>query len=292
MPRPPEQVWSSTLMNEGMTLSLEAEIEEIYADSEAKRDARIDQLLTTFRQGLNRGEIRAAVFDGRWKTNVWVKKALSLCVRFGRLTQSAAGAPIDLDTLPRREFSLEDGVRVTDAGCFVRDGACVSAGCTLMPATVVQMGAYVGPQTVVGEGVSIGVCAQIGARVHLNPGVKIHGQLQPLEGLPAIVGDGASIGANCVIGAGVIVGPGAVIFPGTILLWQTRLYDPLRKHRFLASEANPLMVPPGAIVVPGSRSLAKGAAGDALLSVQIGVIAGYITDHNLPAALLDRLLED
>jgi len=278
---------------EGTSLGLRQEIETLYADPNALRDQRIERLLADFREALNQGEVRAAEFDGCWKPNEWVKKALSLCTRFGRLSQAGPGAPIDLDTLPRRQLSAADGVRVTDSSCFIRDGACISKGCTLMPHTIVQMGAFIGPQSTVGGGVGIGVCAQIGARVHLNHGIQIQGQIQPLEGLPAIIGDDASVGANCVIGVGVVVGPGALIFPGTTLLQQTRLYDPVRKERVTATDGGPLVVPAGAIVIPGTRSLAKGEPGDLLLGVQVGVIAGYATESgNLPAMLLDRLLEN
>jgi len=227
-----------------------------------------------------------------WKANAWVKKGLALCVRFGRLAQPEAGSPIDLDTLPRRRFTLEDRVRVTDATCFVRDGVCVSPGCTLMPHTVIQMGAFVGPNTVVYAGVCIGAGAQIGQGSHLNAGVQIHGQIQPLDALPVIVGDGASIGANCVIGAGVIVGPGAIVFAGTVLSQQTRLYDPLKRERCTGTSSEPLVVPPYAIVMPGTRSLAKSATVDLATGVHIGVIVGYTNEPNLPPILLDRLLEN
>lgn len=272
--------------------NLQAEIESIYSNAAATVDERVGRILADFRQGLNQGAIRAAEPNGQsWNANVWVKKGLALCARLGRLSQAAPDSPIELDTLPQRTFTLEDRVRVADSTCFVRDGACISPGCTLMPHTVVQMGVYVGPNTVIDAGSSIGACAQIGAGVHINAGVQIHGQVQPLESLPVIVGDGASIGANSVIGTGAMIGAGAVVFPGMVLTSQSRLYDPIKKQRYTANASAPLIVPPFAIVMPGTRTIAGPEIMDLSLGVQIGIIAGYANDPQLPAALLDRLLE-
>lgn len=273
-------------------LDLQAEIEAIHADPTIQRDNRVERLLAAFRQAVNRGEARAAVFDGGWKVNTWVKKGIALSARFGRLSEDGAGSAIDLDTLPRKRFSIEDGVRLTDSSCFIRDGVCISRGCAIMPHTMIQMGAFVGPQTVVDVGVSIGACAQIGARVHLNAGVRVHGHIQPLEMLPVIIGDEASIGANCVIGARVIIGLGAVIFPGMSLSGQTRLYDPAKRQRYSATDAEPLVVPPHAIVVPGVRATTAESSGDPLLGVQVGVIVGYTEGHENPARVLDHLLDN
>jgi len=276
-----------------MIADLQAQIEAIYADPSAVRDERTLGVLAKFRQALARGEIRAAELNGEtWSCNVWVRKGLALCIRFGRLSRSLAGSSIDLDTLPVRQFTLDDRIRVTGPTCFVRDSAYVSPGCTLMPHSVIQAGAYIGADTIVDVGVGIGTCAQIGARVHLNAGVQIQGQLNPLDALPVIVGDSVSVGANCVIGAGVIISAGAVIFPGTILSRQTRLYDPLRKQRCVPGTSTPLIVPPDAIVMPGTRVVAPAQAPDFSVAIQVAIIAGYTNESELPAILIDRLLEN
>jgi len=272
---------------------MQAEIESLYSDPAAHRDERVTRVLADLRQALNAGLARAAEPAGQgWKTNIWVKKGMTLCARFGRLSQDGPGLPVDLDTLPRRAFTLADGVRIADSTCFVRDGAFVAPGCTLMPHTVVQMGAYLGSETIVDSGSSIGAAAQIGARVHLNAGVQVHGQIQPLEALPVIIGDGASIGANSVIGAGTVIGPGAIIFPGTVLSSQTRLYDPLKKQRSSAAGSSPLIVPPYAILMPGTRIIADPKTMDLSVGIEVAIIAGYANDPELPAILVDRLLEN
>jgi len=278
---------------EGKILDLRADIEAVYADSAVERNTKIDELLAAFRLALNQGTVRAAEFDGsNWKVNTWIKKGLALCVRFGRLCQIGIGLPIDLDTLHRRQLTVQDQVRVTDSTCFVRDGAFISPGCTLMPHTVIQMGAFIGTDTIIDVGVGIGVCAQIGSRVHINAGAQIHGHIQPLEMLPVIIGDNVSIGANCVIGGGVIVSSGAAILPGTSLSCQTRLYDPIKKQRHCATDTQPLVVPAGAIVVSGVRATTKEESRDLLLGVQVGVIAGYVGERDRPAMVLDRLLDN
>jgi 2,3,4,5-tetrahydropyridine-2,6-dicarboxylate N-succinyltransferase len=274
-------------------VKLQSQIETIYNNATLERDESVLEALANFRQGLNRGEIRAAEWNGKaWNANAWVKKGLALCARFGRLTSAPSGPAIDLDTLPLRRFTEDDRIRVTDSTCFVREGACISPGCTLMPHIVIQAGAYVGPNTIVDVGAGIGVCAQIGAGVHINAGAQIHGQIQPFDALPVIVGEGVSIGANCVIGAGVVIGPGAMIFPGMALSRQTRLYDPIRKQRAIPTRSDPLTIPPHAIVIPGTRLIAPDKFMDLSIGIQVGVIAGYTNEAELPAMLLDRLLEN
>ena len=163
-----------------------------------------------------------------------------------------------------------------------------------MPHVVIQAGAYVGTNTIVDVGVGIGTCAQIGAGVHLNAGVQVQGQIQPFEGCPAIIGDGVSIGANCVIGSGVVIGSGAILFPGTFLSAQTRLYDPIRKQRCVGDQSGTLIVPPYAIVMPGTRIVAPDPSKeiDPTIALQVGLIAGYVNESDLPAVLTDRLLEN
>lgn len=91
-------------------MDLQKDIDALDNDPNAPRDSHVDSLLAQFRQALNRGDLRASYFDGIWRVNSSVKKALALCRRFGRWGQSQSHHPIDLDTLPRRQFSAADGV--------------------------------------------------------------------------------------------------------------------------------------------------------------------------------------
>ena len=103
--------------------------------------------------------------------------------------------------------------------------------------------------------VLVGSCAQVGARVHLSAGVTLGGVLEPAGARPVIVEDDAFVGAGSSLLEGVLVGAGAVIGAGVVLTGTSRLYDLVRGRLLTGSPDAPLAVPPGAVVVPGSRSL-------------------------------------
>jgi 2,3,4,5-tetrahydropyridine-2-carboxylate N-succinyltransferase len=67
----------------------------------------------------------------------------------------------------------------------------------------------------------------------------------------------------------VLVGDGAVIAAGVVLTGTSRLYDLVRGRVLSGTPDAPLAVPPGAVVVPGTRSL----RGD------------FATEHGLSAAV-------
>jgi 2,3,4,5-tetrahydropyridine-2,6-dicarboxylate N-succinyltransferase len=103
--------------------------------------------------------------------------------------------------------------------------------------------------------VLVGSCAQIGERVHVAAGVTIGGVLEPPGARPVIVEDDAFIGAGSVLLEGVLIGRRAVIGAGVTLTGTSRLYDLVRERVLVGSTDSPLVVPPGAVVVPGTRSL-------------------------------------
>jgi 2,3,4,5-tetrahydropyridine-2-carboxylate N-succinyltransferase len=103
--------------------------------------------------------------------------------------------------------------------------------------------------------VLVGSCAQIGARVHLAAGVTIGGVLEPPGARPVIVEDDAFVGAGSALLEGVLVGRAAVIGAGVTLTGSSRLYDLVRGRVLEGSAEAPLVVPPRAVVIPGSRAL-------------------------------------
>jgi 2,3,4,5-tetrahydropyridine-2-carboxylate N-succinyltransferase len=127
-----------------------------------------------------------------------------------------------------------------------------------MPPSYLNIGAYVGADTMVDSHVLVGSCAQIGERVHLAAGVTIGGVLEPSGARPVIVEDDAFIGAGSSLLEGVLVKRGAVIGVGVTLTGSSHLYDLVRKRVLLGSLERPLVVPAGAVVVPGAR----GVSGD------------------------------
>ena len=69
-----------------------------------------------------------------------------------------------------------------------------------------------------------------------------------------IVEDEVLVGGNTGIYEGAVVKAGAVIAAGTVLTGSTPLYD-LPNGRIIKPEpGQPLVVPEGAVVVPGARA--------------------------------------
>jgi 2,3,4,5-tetrahydropyridine-2-carboxylate N-succinyltransferase len=101
--------------------------------------------------------------------------------------------------------------------------------------------------------VLVGSCAQVGARVHLSTAVQVGGVLEPAGARPVVVEDDAFIGGGCGLYEGVVVGSGAVLGAGVILTGQGRLVDLVEERELRGSPEQPLAVPPGSVVVPGSR---------------------------------------
>jgi len=113
----------------------------------------------------------------------------------------------------------------------------------------VNIGAWVGPRTMVDTWATVGSCAQIGADVHLAGGVGIGGVLEPVQARPVIVEDGAFVGSRCILTEGVVVGERAVLAPNVSLTGSVPVIDvtgpaPVEHRGY---------VPPGAVVVPGTR---------------------------------------
>ena len=157
-------------------------------------------------------------------------------------------------------------------GTAVRRGAHLADGVVVMPPSYVNVGAWVGEGTMVDSHVLVGSCAQIGARVHLAAGVTIGGVLEPPGARPVIVEDDAFVGAGSALLEGVLVGRGAVIGAGVTLTGSSRLYDLVRDRVLEGTAEAPLVVPAGAVVVPGARSVRGTFAAEHGLSVSVALL--------------------
>ncbi|MFN8630071.1 MAG: 2,3,4,5-tetrahydropyridine-2,6-dicarboxylate N-succinyltransferase [Chloroflexota bacterium] len=224
---------------------------------------------------LDAGHRRAAVPDptapGGWRADPDVKAAILACFRDRTLnTWDLDGALRFADRVGLPTKDLLDGPeadaaaragrpwRIVPGGSSVRAGVYLGPGVVVMPPSFVNVGAWVGEDTMVDSHVLVGSCAQIGARVHLSAGVTIGGVLEPAGARPVIVEDGAFVGAGCSLLEGVLVGAGAVIGAGVILTGTSRVYDLVRGQVLRGTAETPLAVPPGAVIVPGTRA-ASGA---------------------------------
>jgi 2,3,4,5-tetrahydropyridine-2-carboxylate N-succinyltransferase len=258
--------------------SLKASIERLAALGEVEHNPEARPTFLEFRDALTQGKIRAAErIDGRWTVNTWVKHGILLGFRLGELTETGCAALsfVDKDTFPARKFSVADRVRVVPGGSSVRLGAYVAPSVICMPPMFINVGAYVDEGTMVDSHALVGSCAQVGKRVHLSAAAQVGGVLEPVNAAPVIIEDDVLVGGNCGIYEGTWVRARAVLGAGTILTRSTPLYDLVRNEVYRATAESPLEVPEGAVVVPGSRAVKKGAAAEWGISLYTPVIVKY-----------------
>ncbi len=224
-------------------MELAEQIEGMW-ESGALEPGPIEEVLAS----LDRGDVRVAERrDGAWVVNEWAKKAILLYFRLRKVEPMEVGGLHFLDKIPVKADYAARGVRVVPPG-VARYGSFLSEGVVLMPGFV-NIGAWVGPRTMVDTWATVGSCAQIGADVHLSGGVGIGGVLEPPQAQPVIVEDGAFIGSRAILVEGVVVGERAVIAPNVVLSATIPIIDVTGstavEHRGY--------VPPGSVVLPGTR---------------------------------------
>ncbi len=264
-------------------MNLQSTIEALAAaGAGADRDqarAAFDELKTQ----LETGAVRSAEPDPSsstgWRVNTWVKQGILLGFRFGDLVDQSAGLPFsDKDTQTVQRFGVERGVRVVPGGSAIRGGAFVARGVICVPPMYVNIGAYIGEGSLVDSHALIGSCAQIGARVHVSAAAQIGGVLEPVGALPVIVEDDVLVGGNTGIYEGAVIKQRAVIAAGTVLTGSTPVYDLVNGTIIKPTPGNPLIVPAGAVVVPGARAVTVGAGQEWGLSLATPVIVKYRDD--------------
>jgi 2,3,4,5-tetrahydropyridine-2-carboxylate N-succinyltransferase len=180
---------------------LRNEIERLFElGMEAKKERGALETFAAFREGLSKGELRAAEKrDGRWQANVWVKQGILLGFRLGVSEETQAGDAfsfVDRSTFPVRKFKAGDGVRMVPGGSTVRAGAYLAPGVICMPPMYVNVGAYVDEGTMIDSHALVGSCAQIGKRVHVSAASQIGGVLEPVNASPVVIEDDVLVGGN------------------------------------------------------------------------------------------------
>ena len=198
---------------------------------------------------LDAGTARVAEPDGAggWRVNQWLKKAVLLGFRLNdnRVMDGPGFDKVATKFAGWGENRFRAAGFRAVPGSVVRHGAHIARGVVLMP-SFVNIGAYVGENTMVDTWATVGSCAQIGANVHISGGAGIGGVLEPLQADPVIIGDGAFIGARSEVAEGVRVGEGAVLSMGVYLGASTKIVDRA------TGEVHRGVVPPYAVVVPGT----------------------------------------
>jgi 2,3,4,5-tetrahydropyridine-2-carboxylate N-succinyltransferase len=279
-------------------VELAATVTELFEQGSSASKERARDIFMRLREELSAGRVRAAEPDPSsptgWRVNVWVKQGILLGFRFGDVVDMGIGKGrwpfFDKDTLPLKRLEQSSGVRVVPGGSSVREGAYLAPGVICMPPMYINVGAYVAEGTMVDSHALVGSCAQIGRRVHLSAASQVGGVLEPVGAMPVIVEDDVMIGGNCGIYEGAIVKTRAVLASGTILTGSTPIYD-LPNERILKPEpGQPLIVPEGAVVVPGARSVTVGAGKEWGLSLATPVIVKYRDEKTDARTELERWL--
>jgi 2,3,4,5-tetrahydropyridine-2,6-dicarboxylate N-succinyltransferase len=208
-----------------------------------------------------------------------VKQGILLAFRVGRLQPlalSPGGLPFsDKDTLPLATPDFGRGVRVVPGGSSVRDGAYLGKRVVCMPPMYVNIGAYVDDDSLVDSHALVGSCAQIGKRVHLSAAAQIGGVIEPVGTLPVVIEDEVLVGGNCGVYEGAIVRRRAVLASGTIITGSTPIYDLVREQILTPRPGEPVVVPEGAVVVPGARQVTREPGLSWGLSLATPVIVKY-----------------
>jgi 2,3,4,5-tetrahydropyridine-2-carboxylate N-succinyltransferase len=263
---------------------LRERIETLYAAGSAADKAEARAVFAELQRALGEGRVRAAEPDpsapSGWRVNAWVKQGILLGFRFGDTVDLTAGLPFsDKDTMPVKRPGAAAGVRIVPGGSSVREGAYLGPGVICMPPMYINIGAYVGDGSLIDSHALVGSCAQVGARVHVSAAAQLGGVIEPVGALPVIVEDDVLVGGNTGIYEGAVIKSRAVIAAGTILTGSTPVYD-LPNGRIIRPEpGQPLVVPEGAVVVPGARAVTVGAGRDWGLSLATPVIVKYRDDR-------------
>ena len=236
---------------------LREQIERLTGMPEPPHDEARD-VLDRFLTALETGAIRAAQPVGNgWESVAWVKRGILLGFRLGA-NKCESVPPVfhfrDRDTFPTQDLAATGrDVRIVPGGTTVRRGAFLGDGVVIMPPAYVNVGAYVGEGTMVDSHALVGSCAQVGRRVHLSAAAQLGGVLEPIGATPVIVEDECFIGGGCGVYEGTRICSGAVLASGVILTRATPVHDLERECVWRAEGSEPLRIPEGAVVVPGSR---------------------------------------
>ena len=248
------------------------------------------------RTALEEGTVRAASPDPDsptgWRVNAWVKQGILLGFRIGTLEELPAGGLsfVDKQTYPAQQFGVGNAVRIVPGGSSVRSGAYVARGVVCMPPMYINVGAYVDMGTMVDSHALVGSCAQIGLRVHLSAAAQIGGVLEPVNASPVVIEDDVLVGGNCGVYEGTIVRKRAVLAAGTILTRGTPVFNLVTGEVLRATDDMPLIIPEGAVVVPGSRAVSRGMGKEWGLSLYAAVIVKYRDDKTSLSTTLEDLL--
>ena len=267
-------------------MALRETIVRLFESGASADKAEARAAFAELRHALDAGTVRSAERDPDsptgWRVNAWVKQGILLGFRFGDVADVSADHGkwpfYDKDTLPLKKPGASAGIRIVPGGSTIREGAFIAAGVIVMPPAYVNIGAYVGEGTLIDSHALVGSCAQVGKRVHISAAAQIGGVIEPVGALPVIVEDDVLVGGNTGVYEGVVVKERAVLAAGVVITGSTPIYDLQRNEIIRAGDGQPVVVPAGAVVVPGSRAVIIGPGRDWRISLATPVIVKYRDD--------------
>ncbi len=268
-------------------MTLAETIASLFAQGAQANKSEAREAFFALQRLLSAGEVRAAEPDAAapsgWRVNTWVKQGILLGFRFGDTIDVSADHGrwpfYDKDTMALKKPGVDAGVRIVPGGSTIREGAFVDRTVVCMPPMYVNIGAYIGEGSLVDSHALVGSCAQIGKRVHLSAAAQIGGVIEPIGAMPVIVEDDVLVGGNTGIYEGAVIKQRAVIAAGVVITGSTPVYDLPRGEVIRPAEGQPLVVPEGAVVVPGSRAVSAGKGPEWGLSLATPVIVKYRDDR-------------
>ena len=263
-------------------------------ETDPPREAALE-VVRELLEALESGSVRAAEpRSGMWEVVPWVKQGILLGFRMG--TDRAQDVPPvfhfrDRDTFPTLDPNRDGrNVRIVPGGTTVRRGVFLGDGVVIMPPAYLNVGAFVDAGSMIDSHALVGSCAQIGRGVHLSAAAQIGGVLEPIGAAPVIVEDQVFVGGGCGVYEGTRIGSGAVLAPGVILTRATAVYD-LPHGRIRRAEGGAtLVIPDGAVVVPGSRPASGAFAQEHGLHLHTPVIVKYRDGSTDAAVELEEAL--
>jgi 2,3,4,5-tetrahydropyridine-2-carboxylate N-succinyltransferase len=261
-------------------MELQSLINEVWNNRELLKEKKYSDAVKAVIEDVDKGKLRTAEpIADEWKVNEWVKQAILLY--FGvQPMQTWSMPPFEFyDRIELKKDFAALGVR-TIPGAIARYGAYVARNVVQMP-SFINIGAYVDEGTMVDTWATVGSCAQIGSNVHISGGAGIGGVLEPLQAGPVIIGDGAFVGARAEVAEGVRVGEGAVLSMGVYLGASTKIIDRA------TGEVHRGVVPPYAVVVPGSTG-----GGDGKPGLYCAVIVKTVDAQTRSKTGINELLRD